>query len=50
MNFAEKLRSGKFLVTSEVGPLKGTEVDETLKEAELLRGKVDAFNVTDLQS
>ena len=50
MNFAEKLRSGKFLVTSEVGPLKGTEVDETLKEAELLRGKVDAFNVTDQQS
>jgi len=50
MNFAEKLKSGKFLVTSEVGPLKGVNVDSSLEEAEILRGKVDAFNVTDLQS
>ena len=50
MNFAEKLKSGKFVVTSEVGPLKGVNVDESLKEAEILRGKVDGFNVTDLQS
>ena len=50
MNFVEKLKSGKFVVTSEVGPLKGVNVDESLKEAEILRGKVDGFNVTDLQS
>ena len=50
MSFAEKLKSGKFVVTSEVGPLKGVNVDESLKEAEILRGKVDGFNVTDLQS
>lgn len=50
MNFSEKLKSGKFLITSEVGPPKGTNIDKSLDEAELLKGKVDGFNVTDLQS
>lgn len=50
MNFAEKLKSGDFLITSEVGPLKGVNTEETLKEAEISKGKVDGFNVTDLQS
>jgi|DewCreStandDraft_4_1066084.scaffolds.fasta_scaffold02194_9 methylenetetrahydrofolate reductase (NADPH) len=50
MTFAEKVGAGKFVITSEVGPPKGIEVDEMLREAETLRGKVDAFNVTDLQS
>jgi len=50
MNLAEKLKSGKFLVTSEIGPGKGTDIDKHLEEAEILRGKVDGFNVTDLQS
>lgn len=45
----EKLENGKFVVTSEIGPPKGTNL-EFLKEAESLRGKVDALNVTDLQS
>ncbi|MCK4422972.1 MAG: methylenetetrahydrofolate reductase [Candidatus Omnitrophica bacterium] len=49
MNFEEKVKSGKFIVTSEIGPPKGTSL-EYLEEAELLRDKVDAFNVTDLQS
>ena len=48
-NFAEKLREGKFVITSEIGPPKGTNL-EFLEEAEILRDKVDAFNVTDLQS
>jgi methylenetetrahydrofolate reductase (NADPH) len=45
----EKLNEGKFVITSEIGPGKGTNL-EFLKEAEILRDKVDAFNVTDLQS
>jgi len=50
MNFKEKLRSGKFLITTEIGPPKGIEMEKILKEAELIRGRVDAINVTDLQS
>ncbi len=50
MSFPEKLKKGGFLITSEVGPPKGTNLERMLEKAELLRGKVDAFNVTDLQS
>jgi len=50
MSFKDKIKSGKFVITSEVGPAKGTEVQELLDDAELLRGRVDAINVTDLQS
>jgi len=50
MSFAEKLKNGKFLITSEVGPPKGVNIDKHLEEAETLKGKVDGFNVTDLQS
>jgi len=50
MNFKEKLGSGKFLITTEIGPPKGIETEKILKEAELIRGRVDAINVTDLQS
>jgi 5,10-methylenetetrahydrofolate reductase len=50
MTFKEKLQSGKFLVTSEIGPPKGIETKQLLEDAELIRGRVDAINVTDLQS
>jgi len=40
----------KFLVTSEIGPPKGIETKILLEDAELVRGRVDAINVTDLQS
>jgi 5,10-methylenetetrahydrofolate reductase len=50
MGFRESLNSGKFLITAEIGPIKGTETDELLEDAELIKGKVDAINVTDLQS
>ncbi len=50
MSFGKKIKSGEFTITSEIGPPKGVEIEEVLKEAETLRGKVDAFNVTDLQS
>lgn len=50
MTFKEKLQVGKFLVTSEIGPPKGIETKVLLEDAELVRGRVDAINVTDLQS
>lgn len=50
MTFQEKIRAGKFLLTSEVGPDKGMHTDRLLRDAELIRNKVDAINVTDLQS
>jgi methylenetetrahydrofolate reductase (NADPH) len=50
MEFREALDSGKFLVTAEIGPAKGTETAVILEDAELIKGKVDAINVTDLQS
>ncbi|MEW6675456.1 MAG: methylenetetrahydrofolate reductase [Nitrospirota bacterium] len=50
MGFREALDSGKFLITAEIGPVKGTEIDGLLEDAELIKEKVDAINVTDLQS
>lgn len=50
MSFCEKIAAKKFVVTSEIGPPKGTDVKESLDNAELLKGRVDAINVTDLQS
>ncbi|MCJ7645421.1 methylenetetrahydrofolate reductase [bacterium] len=48
--FSEALKSGKFVVTSEIGPPKGIDTKEILSEAEFLKGRVEAVNVTDLQS
>lgn len=50
MALCEKIESGKFIVTSEITPPKGIYVEDALKDAELIRGRVDAINVTDLQS
>lgn len=47
---SEALSSGKFVVTAEVGPPKGVDIRETLEDAELLRDRVVAVNVTDQQS
>jgi 5,10-methylenetetrahydrofolate reductase len=44
------LKSGKFVITSEVGPPKGTNVEHSLAEAEHFRGRVDGVNVTDIQA
>lgn len=46
----QKLQRGEFVVTSEIGPPKGTNLASHLKEAEQLKGKVVAINVTDNQS
>jgi 5,10-methylenetetrahydrofolate reductase len=50
MSLQPLFEAGKFVVTAEVGPLKGTDVSEIKEIAELLRGRVDATNVTDQQS
>jgi methylenetetrahydrofolate reductase (NADPH) len=42
--------SGKFVITAEAGPLKGTDISEIEAVAKALKGKVDAINVTDQQS
>ena len=49
-SFKEALESGKFVVTSEVAPPKGTNLDTFKHHIELLKDKVDAMNVTDHQS
>ena len=47
----ESLASGKFTVTGEIGPPKGTNIAPALHEAdEFLKGKVVAVNVTDIQT
>jgi 5,10-methylenetetrahydrofolate reductase len=48
--FKEVLNSGKFVVTSEVAPPKGTNLEKLAHHIELLKDKVDAMNVTDHQS
>jgi methylenetetrahydrofolate reductase (NADPH) len=48
--FCEALRTKEFVVTAEVGPPKGVQVDEMLEHIDLLKDKVDALNVTDNQS
>jgi 5,10-methylenetetrahydrofolate reductase len=46
----EKLQSNDFLVTTEVGPPKSTDLTELVHHIDLLKDKVDAINVTDHQS
>jgi methylenetetrahydrofolate reductase (NADPH) len=44
------LDSGKFIVTSEIGPPKGTNLEKMHHHIDILKDKVDAINVTDHQS
>lgn len=50
MSLEEKLASGKFVITTEVGPPKGVDIHEMKESVELLKGKVDAVNCTDQQA
>ena len=43
------LESGRFVITSEMEPPKGTDLTEFLSTAGFLKGKADAVNVTDNQ-
>ncbi len=56
MKLAELFSRGEFVITGEVGPVKGTVsrdknyVAPCVKEAEVLKGRVHGVNVTDNQS
>lgn len=49
-SFKKALESGKFVVTCEVAPPKGINLEQTAHHIDLLKDKVDAMNLTDHQS
>ena len=48
--FRETLKSDKFIITAEAGPVKGANTSKMIEHIHLLKDKVDALNVTDNQS
>ena len=46
----EVLESGKFLVSGEIGPPKGPDIEEVIHHVDLLKDIVHAMNITDNQS
>lgn len=48
--FKKALDSGKFVVTAEAAPSKGTRLEKMQHHVEILKDKVDGLNVTDHQS
>ena len=50
MRLIECFEQKKCVITCEVAPPKGIEVQKVIDQLEPLRNKIDAFNVTDLQS
>ncbi|MCZ7662132.1 MAG: methylenetetrahydrofolate reductase [Thermoleophilia bacterium] len=48
--YREACESGKFVVSGEIGPPKGTDVREMVHHIDLLKDLVDGLNVTDNQS
>ena len=49
-SFREALSSGRFVITSEIGPPKGTNLEKMWHHIDILKDKIDAINVTDHQS
>ncbi|MDO4490042.1 MAG: methylenetetrahydrofolate reductase [Lachnospiraceae bacterium] len=50
MKVTDLFKQGEFVVSAEVGPPKGTNIDELVEEAKKYLGKCAAINVTDNQS
>ncbi len=50
MKLRDLFEKGKFVITSEIGPPKGTNIEPMLEETDLLKDKADAINVTENQS
>ncbi len=50
MKISEMFDRGEFVVTAEVGPPKGFQIDELVKEAKEYLSGISAVNVTDCQS
>ncbi len=46
-NLAAKIAAKQFVVTGELTPPKGTDLTKLFETAELLRGSVDAINITE---
>ena len=46
----EIMEKGTFLISGEIGPPKGTDIDEMIEHIDLLKDKVHAMNITDNQS
>ncbi len=49
-NLERVLRSGQFAVTGELGPPKNSDPEVVRAKARILKGKVDAVNITDCQT
>ncbi len=49
MTFKDNLQKNKFIITAELFPPKGVNIDAFLKKADILAQVVDAINVTDNQ-
>ncbi len=49
-NLEKVLKSGQFAFTGELGPPRGTNVQEVKEKAKFLKGNVDAVNITDNQT
>ena len=49
-NLERILNEGKFAATAELGPPKSADAEVVQKKADLLKGKVDAVNITDNQT
>ena len=50
MTYLQKLlNEGKFVITAEVGPPKGVDLNRFREIVRLLKGEIDVFNVTDGQ-
>lgn len=50
LTLKEALASGKFAITSEMAPPKGTDIHEMIEKTKMVVGLVDGVNVTDMQS
>ena len=49
-NLEGLLERGEFVVTGELGPPRGTDVEVVKEKAAMLKGNVDAVNITDNQT
>ncbi|MFH1454204.1 MAG: methylenetetrahydrofolate reductase [Armatimonadota bacterium] len=49
MDFKQKIKSGQFVITTELAPSKGTDTSYIRDKVDRLHGVVDAINVTDNQ-
>jgi len=50
MSFRDKIRNGESVITVEVEPPKGNDIKDILNRIVPLKGIIDAYNVTDMQS